>query len=161
MHERAGQLPREEQEFLLNDCRDSTEMADKSSSGKDPSFTHAETVHQTRTEESSVPCQSLETSSHDTPRPAQYKVYKRRWFGLMQLVLMNIIVSWDVRAMLIHVATRGLWFLICFDLVAIILPRCKHSSGLLLNDLQRGELAEHLIPLRLCPCLPFDTLYPS
>ena len=25
-----------------------------------------------------------------------YKVYKRRWFGLMQLVLLNIIVSWDV-----------------------------------------------------------------
>ncbi|KAI4179915.1 MAG: hypothetical protein L6R41_007564, partial [Letrouitia leprolyta] len=24
-----------------------------------------------------------------------YRVYKRRWFGLMQLVLMNIIVSWD------------------------------------------------------------------
>ena len=26
----------------------------------------------------------------------QYKVYKRRWFGLVQLVLLNIIVSWDV-----------------------------------------------------------------
>lgn len=26
-----------------------------------------------------------------------YKVYKRRWFGLVQLVLLNIIVSWDVR----------------------------------------------------------------
>lgn len=26
-----------------------------------------------------------------------YKVYKRRWFGLVQLTLMNIIVSWDVR----------------------------------------------------------------
>lgn len=25
-----------------------------------------------------------------------YKVYKRRWFGLIQLVLLNIIVSWDV-----------------------------------------------------------------
>ncbi|KAL3423638.1 major facilitator superfamily transporter [Phlyctema vagabunda] len=25
----------------------------------------------------------------------QYKVYKRRWFGLVQLVLLNIIVSWD------------------------------------------------------------------
>lgn len=25
-----------------------------------------------------------------------YKVYKRRWFGLVQLVLLNIIVSWDV-----------------------------------------------------------------
>jgi FLVCR family MFS transporter 7 len=26
----------------------------------------------------------------------EYKVYKRRWFGLVQLVLLNIIVSWDV-----------------------------------------------------------------
>ncbi|KAI9700064.1 MAG: hypothetical protein M1836_002598 [Candelina mexicana] len=25
----------------------------------------------------------------------QYRVYKRRWFGLMQLVLLNVIVSWD------------------------------------------------------------------
>lgn len=26
-----------------------------------------------------------------------YKVYKRRFFGLGQLVLLNIVVSWDVR----------------------------------------------------------------
>lgn len=25
-----------------------------------------------------------------------YKVYKRRFFGLLQLVLLNIIISWDV-----------------------------------------------------------------
>lgn len=29
--------------------------------------------------------------------PIVYKVYKIRWFGLFQLVLLNIIVSWDVR----------------------------------------------------------------
>lgn len=28
----------------------------------------------------------------------KFKVYKRRWFGLVQLVLLNIIVSWDVNA---------------------------------------------------------------
>jgi FLVCR family MFS transporter 7 len=28
-----------------------------------------------------------------------YKVYKRRWFGLVQLVLLNIIVSWDVSSL--------------------------------------------------------------
>ncbi len=27
---------------------------------------------------------------------ATYKVYRRRWFGLFQLALLNIIVSWDV-----------------------------------------------------------------
>lgn len=26
----------------------------------------------------------------------QYRVYKRRWMGLIQLVLLNIIISWDV-----------------------------------------------------------------
>ena len=26
-----------------------------------------------------------------------YKVYKRRFFGLAQLILLNIVVSWDVR----------------------------------------------------------------
>ncbi|KAL8824422.1 MAG: hypothetical protein Q9170_008163, partial [Blastenia crenularia] len=31
----------------------------------------------------------------DGQTPPVYRVYKRRWFGLMQLVLMNIIVSWD------------------------------------------------------------------
>lgn len=28
-----------------------------------------------------------------------YKVYKRRWFGLVQLVLLNIVVSWDVSSL--------------------------------------------------------------
>jgi FLVCR family MFS transporter 7 len=27
---------------------------------------------------------------------AHFKVYKRRWFGLAQLVLLNVVVSWDV-----------------------------------------------------------------
>lgn len=27
---------------------------------------------------------------------AHFRVYKRRWFGLAQLVLLNIVVSWDV-----------------------------------------------------------------
>jgi hypothetical protein len=25
-----------------------------------------------------------------------FRVYKRRWFGLIQLILLNIVVSWDV-----------------------------------------------------------------
>lgn len=31
----------------------------------------------------------------DSTDPVQYRVYKRRYFGLAQLVLLNIIVSWD------------------------------------------------------------------
>ena len=30
------------------------------------------------------------------PAGPEYKVYRRRWFGLLQLTLLNIIVSWDV-----------------------------------------------------------------
>ena len=39
------------------------------------------------------------TMEAETPRnvdPVVYRVYKIRWFGLFQLVLLNIIVSWDV-----------------------------------------------------------------
>ena len=32
----------------------------------------------------------------EMPFSTEYRVYKRRWFGLFQLVLLNIIVSWDV-----------------------------------------------------------------
>ena len=31
-----------------------------------------------------------------TAETVRYRVYKIRWFGLAQLVLLNIIVSWDV-----------------------------------------------------------------
>lgn len=37
-----------------------------------------------------------------------YKVYKRRWFGLAQLVLLNIVISWDVSSPWRIVNNRGL-----------------------------------------------------
>ena len=36
----------------------------------------------------------------------EYKVYKRRWFGLVQLVLLNIIVSWDVSVLNLDIASH-------------------------------------------------------
>lgn len=36
------------------------------------------------------------TGAADAVGGRVYKVYKRRWFGLVQLALLNIIVSWDV-----------------------------------------------------------------
>jgi hypothetical protein len=33
------------------------------------------------------------------PTGTVYKVYKRRFWGLTQLVLLNIVVSWDVSAL--------------------------------------------------------------
>jgi hypothetical protein len=44
---------------------------------------------------------ALQPHQQDAPQPhptTEYRVYKRRWFGLFQLVLLNIIVSWDVCA---------------------------------------------------------------
>lgn len=35
----------------------------------------------------------------DTYSHTHFKVYKRRWFGLAQLVLLNIVVSWDVSSL--------------------------------------------------------------
>lgn len=37
---------------------------------------------------------SLDDDANNT---TEYRVYKRRFFGLLQLVLLNVIVSWDVR----------------------------------------------------------------
>ena len=33
---------------------------------------------------------------HRSYSHTHFKVYKRRWFGLVQLVLLNVVVSWDV-----------------------------------------------------------------
>jgi len=30
-------------------------------------------------------------------QPTEYRTYRRRWFGLITLTVMNIVVSWDVR----------------------------------------------------------------
>jgi hypothetical protein len=38
---------------------------------------------------------SIAEATHGGPQ-IEYRVYKRRWFGLIQLILLNIIVSWDV-----------------------------------------------------------------
>lgn len=40
--------------------------------------------------------ESSREERRESTNPASYRVYKRRWFGLFQLVLLNIIVSWDV-----------------------------------------------------------------
>lgn len=44
----------------------------------------------------SSPSRSTVDDVSSPGEPVVYKVYKIRWFGLMQLVLLNIVVSWDV-----------------------------------------------------------------
>ena len=46
---------------------------------------------------SSVSADAAHRDAATEARPVtEYRVYKRRFFGLFQLVLLNIIVSWDV-----------------------------------------------------------------
>ncbi|EKG13325.1 Major facilitator superfamily [Macrophomina phaseolina MS6] len=47
----------------------------------------------------SIPAEAhhVQDGGHATRHaPGHYRVYKRRWFGLLQLVLLNVIISWDV-----------------------------------------------------------------
>ena len=74
-----------------------TEMADlqQSNASKDQSRVATGYTDEEPIEEPSR--QDLATIDNvPTDEPADYKVYKIRWFGLMQLVLLNIVVSWDV-----------------------------------------------------------------
>lgn len=86
----------EEQERLLSHDVEMTDMADPN---PDQSTDKGQSRY--RDEESSrpVPPRPQELDRIAVPaeeRQIEYKVYKRRWFGLMQLVLLNIVVSWDV-----------------------------------------------------------------
>lgn len=66
-------------------------------------------------------------NGEDGQAPPVYRVYKRRWFGLMQLVLMNIIVSWDVsfECSMLYFSTQSR---LTAESVAFFLPRRQHSS---------------------------------
>ena len=91
-----------ETEHLL--CHDSMEMRDMS-----PQQTR-ENKHPSQLEERYTDEQSNGDASGSRPSVAgvdeiaspinggrtEYRVYKIRWFGLTQLILLNIIVSWDV-----------------------------------------------------------------
>ncbi|KAL8761570.1 MAG: hypothetical protein Q9194_007676, partial [Teloschistes cf. exilis] len=90
----------EEQQRLLGQGTEWEEMADRSSSAAD---TKAPVIENTQTRDTTASEQSsgsdavrdARDSSGGDQAPTMYRVYKRRWFGLLQLVLMNIIVSWD------------------------------------------------------------------
>ena len=91
-----------EAEHLLSQDEDSMEMADvspESSRNKnaiqvetsytdDPGQAGSSGLEPVRTAESTAPING--------ERQTIFKVYKMRWFGLGQLVLLNIVVSWDV-----------------------------------------------------------------
>ncbi|CAL8583010.1 hypothetical protein XPA_008648 [Xanthoria parietina] len=97
MHEAPSVVDRSfrgEQERLLGHDIEFQDMTERTLNNKDPAFMENEPRDETEGEHlARVDC--APDTGADGPAPPAYRVYKRRWFGLMQLVLMNIIVSWD------------------------------------------------------------------
>ena len=88
-----------EAERLLASHREMNEMEDLNPRREvEEGLSRSETRYtdeQSRAEFSGVSSSQLPFMEANEDRVV-YKVYKRRWFGLFQLVLMNIVVSWDV-----------------------------------------------------------------
>lgn len=90
-------------------------------------LTHSETLHEVTSEDGLLPehqVQGRAAGNSDSNNDAQhqgsapgngalagegpdFKVYKRRWFGVVQLVLLNTIVSWDVSSLPSAPASRA------------------------------------------------------
>jgi len=68
------------------------------------------------------------TEAADGAGERVYKVYKRRWFGLVQLVLLNIIVSWDVSSPLKSASLRTS---LMQSTVALLLGQLYNDSTIL------------------------------
>ncbi len=81
---RPDKTANEEQEHLLPLH---VEMTDMETQSQDEETSCGEPLGQIEQAQAAVPAEEQQI---------EYKVYKRRWFGLVQLVLLNIVVSWDV-----------------------------------------------------------------
>ena len=81
-----------------------------------------------------------------------HRVYKRRWFGLIQLALLNVIVSWDVGAMLACNLGRGLTLTVTqwltFSAISDTSATYFHVSQKAINWLSTGFL------FAFCFCSP-------
>lgn len=86
----------------------------------------------------------------------EYRVYKRRWFGLVQLTLMNIVVSWDV-SFYESVLKGG----ILIRSVAHLCPCRQQSVRVLLRPRVHHQLDQHRLLPRLCLHLPCHHLRPA
>ena len=86
----------------------------------------------------------------DAPGGRVYKVYKRRWFGLVQLVLLNIIVSWDVSSpyKVQPASNRTLMQ----GSVALIFGQLNYDVSILQCIPIRYQLAEHSLHVRVLRC---------
>lgn len=92
----------EETNRLLAHDEQSMEMNDGSPASANPkSIPNARTTYVDGRAHAEMSGTMPFTSQEDgrgitTASEPEYKVYKIRWFGLVQLILLNIVVSWDV-----------------------------------------------------------------
>jgi hypothetical protein len=92
----------------------------------------------------------IESQLHLVDPTSQYKVYKRRFFGLAVLVLLNIIVSWDVcyksrRILHPHFADS--------KTVVDLFGRIKHCFPILSSVRKCHQLAQYWLSLRIRHCI--------
>ena len=131
-----------ETEHLL--CGDSMEMGDmipqqtredKHTSQWEERYTDAQSNGQTSGSRPDVAGEEEEAAPIVGER-IEYRVYRIRWFGLAQLILLNIVVSWDVGA--IPSPTPN-FHPACstandYPAVALLLRRRQHRRRLLLYE---------------------------
>lgn len=105
-----------EEEYLLSQFHEWADMADQNSVQEPKEKEWADVADRTSTQElkesspqvkgtHAVGTSRTETPEDNTSPPVrlesndiqvEYRLYKRRWFGLVQLVLLNIMGSWGV-----------------------------------------------------------------
>ncbi|KAL8863189.1 MAG: hypothetical protein Q9178_000564 [Gyalolechia marmorata] len=98
MHEASSVVDRSfrgEQERLLGHDIEFEDMTGRIVDDKDRADMDTEPRQETNGGQISRVDGAPDMGEQDGQAPPVYRVYKRRWFGLLQLVLMNIIVSWD------------------------------------------------------------------
>lgn len=106
-----------------------------------------------------IEVETLDTRTTARPEHATFKVYKRRFFGLGQLVLLNIIVSWDVSDSIMCLIFSYPGFvpdinLTDFLAVAHLLSRIEDRLRILPGQRGGHQLDEHCLSLCILRCQP-------
>ena len=117
----------------------------------DASNGEASALGAVRTAESTMPISG--------PQETTYRTYKMRWFGLGQLVLLNIVVSWDVSNALCSIRVRKSLISLTSTAVAVLLACSEHSSRVLQHQPVHNQLAIHRFSLCFRCCNAIHDLY--
>lgn len=95
---------------------------------------------------------------HTAASQTGYRVYKRRFWGLAQLVLLNIVVSWDVCIFTFFFCCYDAFLLTMLPQVAHLLCHLDHHRGVFPGLRKRRQLDEHRVPICFLSCQPVSLL---